>query len=216
MPSVNLIPVDVLRTRLRRRRVRFWLIAAGSAWLTASWPVAHEISADHQLRSQQTAVTAISAELHDAQVRCAKNAESLKVLKEQIARAARLRYRRPWTALLSAVADAIPVRVWLSSFSTDPPHPAVLPGAISAGPRKDGEVRSPDPSAAAAGYDNLAGKVGPRRLLLEGQALGLEDIYALVDGLQNLNVFAGVGIRAVSGDVVEEVKVTHFVVECDW
>ncbi len=60
------------------------------------------------------------------------------------------------------------------------------------------------------------GKAGPRRLLLEGQALGLEDIYAFVDAVNDLGIFGNASIRSVRGDVAGGLKVTHFTLECEW
>ena len=137
------------------------------------------------------------------------------MLRQEVARAEKLRYKRLWTDMISVIADAAPERVWLIQLSTDPAKPPV--GSRTAAPLSrrrsaDSNVKTTTP----AGYDTLMGKAGPRRLLLEGQALGLEDIYAFVDAVNDLGIFENASIRSVRGDVAGGLRVTHFTMECEW
>ncbi|MCZ6651709.1 MAG: hypothetical protein O7D91_01595 [Planctomycetota bacterium] len=219
MPSVNLIPHELLLRRCKIRRVRTWLIIGGVTWIFASIPVIRELSAEYQLNSQSTAVAAMSDQLDHAHARRGQSAKRLLMLHQEVARAEKLRYKRLWTDMISVIADAIPERVWLIQLSTDPAKPTVsarttapLSPRRSAGSKVD--------TTTPAGYDTLVGKAGPRRLLLEGQALGLEDIYVFVDAVNDLGIFENASIRSVRGDVAGTgaggLKVTRFILECEW
>jgi len=212
MPSVNLIPHKLLRQRLKIRRVRMWLMIGGATWIFASIPVIRELSAEYQLNSQSTALAAISDQLDHAHARRGQSAKRLLMLRQEVARAEKLRYKRLWTDMISVIADATPQRVWLIQLSTDPAKPPV--SARTTAPLS--LRRSADAKTTPAGYDTLVGKAGPRRLLLEGQALGLEDIYSFVDAVNDLGVFENASIRSVRGDVAGGLRVTHFTMECDW
>ncbi len=212
MPSVNLIPHKLLRQRLKIRRVRMWLMIGGATWIFASIPVIRELSAEYQLNSQSTALAAISDQLDHAHARRGQSAKRLLMLRQEVARAEKLRYKRLWTDMISLIADATPQRVWLIQLSTDPAKPPV--SARTTAPLS--LRRSADAKTTPAGYDTLVGKAGPRRLLLEGQALGLEDIYSFVDAVNDLGVFENASIRSVRGDVAGGLRVTHFTMECDW
>ncbi len=215
MPSVNLIPRELLLQRRKIRRVRVWLMIGGATWIFASVPVVRELSAEYQLNSQSTAVAAISEQLDHAHDRRGQSAKRLQLLRQEVARAEKLRYKRLWTDMISVIADAIPPRVWLIQLSTDPPKPPVnsrttAPLSLRRSADSNADTTTP------AGYDTLVGKAGPRRLLLEGQALGLEDIYAFVDAVNDLGIFGNASIRSVRGDVAGGLKVTHFTMECEW
>ncbi len=215
MPSVNLIPRELLLRRRKIRRVRMWLMIGGATWIFASIPVIRELSAEHQLNSQSTAVAAISDQLDHAHARRRQSAGRLLMLRQEVARAEKLRYKRLWTDMISVIADATPERVWLIQLSTDPAKPPVssrTTAPLSLRRSADSDVNTTTP----AGYDTLMGKAGPRRLLLEGQALGLEDIYAFVDAINDLGIFENASIRSVRSDVAGGLRVTHFVMECDW
>ncbi len=215
MPSVNLIPLELLLKRQKIRRIRLWLMIGGATWVLASVPVVRELSAAYQLSSQRAAVDIIAEQLENAHRRRRQSAERLKLLRQEVARAEKLRYKRLWTAMISVIAESIPEGVWLTRLSTDPPQPQVDPGARS--PLSHRRTKGSDPQAVSdAGYDTLIGKAGPRRLLLEGRALGLEDIYAFVDALNALDIFENASIRAVRSDVSEGIKVTYFTMECEW
>ncbi len=215
MPSVNLIPQKLLLGRHKTRRVRMWLIAGGVTWIFASVPVIRELSAEYQLNAQNTAVAAISDQLDHAHARRRQSAQRLLMLRQEVARAEKLRYKRLWTDMISVIADATPQRVWLIKLSTDPARP---PGsARTAAPLSLRRSADSDVSATTpAGYDTLVGKAGPRRLLVEGQALGLEDIYAFVDAVNDLGIFENASIRSVRGDVAGGLRVTHFTMGCEW
>ncbi len=215
MPSVNLIPRKLLLQRRKIRRVRMWLIIGGATWIFASIPVIRELSAEYQLNSQSTAVAAISDQLDHAHTRRRQSARRLLMLRQEVARAEKLRYKRPWTDMISVIADAIPERVWLIQLSTDPAKPPArsqTTAPLSLRRSAESDVNTTTP----AGYDTLVGKAGPRRLLLEGQALGLEDICAFVDAVNDLGIFENASIRSVRGDVAGGLKVTHFTLECEW
>ncbi len=212
MPSVNLIPHKLLRQRLKIRRVRMWLMIGGATWIFASIPVIRELSAEYQLNSQSTALAAISDQLDHAHARRGQSAKRLLMLRQEVARAEKLRYKRLWTDMISVIADATPQRVWLIQLSTDPAKPPVSARTTTPLSLR----RSADAKTTPAGYDTLVGKAGPRRLLLEGQALGLEDIYSFVDAVNDLGVFENASIRSVRGDVAGGLRVTHFTMECDW
>ena len=137
------------------------------------------------------------------------------MLRQEVARAEKLRYKRLWTDMISVIAGATPERVWLIQLSTDPAKPPVssrTTAPLSLRRSADSDVNTATP----AGYDTLVGKAGPRRLLLEGKALGLEDIYAFVDAVNDLDIFENASIRSVRGDVAGGLKVTHFTMECEW
>ncbi len=215
MPSVNLIPRELLLQRRKIRRVRVWLLIGGATWIFASIPVIRELSAAYQLNSQSTAVAAISDQLDHAHARRGQSARRLLMLRQEVARAEKLRYKRLWTDMITVIADAMPQRVWLIQLSTDPAKPPVgsrTTAPLSLRRSADSNTQTTTP----AGYDTLMGKAGPRRLLLEGQALGLEDIYAFVDTVNDLGIFENASIRSVRGDVAGGIKVTHFTLECDW
>jgi hypothetical protein len=215
MPSVNLIPRELLIRRRKIHRVRLWLMIGGASWIFASIPVIRELSAEYQLNSQSTAVATISEQLDHAHARRGQSATRLLTLRQEVARAEKLRYKRLWTDMISVIAESIPQRVWLLQLSTDPAKPSVslrTTAPLSLRRSADADV---DPTT-PAGYDTLVGKAGPRRLLLEGQALGLEDIYAFVDAVNDLGIFGNASIRSVRGDVAGALKVTHFTMECDW
>ena len=215
MPSVNLLPLKLLLQRRKDRRVRMWLLIGGAIWIFASMPVIRELSAEYQLNSQSTAVAAISDQLDHAHARRRQSAQRLLMLRQEVARAEKLRYKRLWTDMISVIADATPERVWLIQLSTDPAKPPVsvrTTAPLSLRRSADSTVNTTPP----AGYDTLVGKAGPRRLLLEGQALGLEDIYAFVDAVNDLGIFENASIRSVRGDVAGGLRVTHFIMECEW
>ncbi len=215
MPSVNLIPRELLLRRRNVRRVRMWLLIGGATWIFASIPVIRELSAEYQLNSQNTAVGAISDQLDHAHARRRQSARRLLMLRQEVARAEKLRYKRLWTDMISVIADATPERVWLIQLSTDPAKPpgsARTTAPLSLRRSADSDVET----TTTAGYDTLVGKAGPRRLLLEGQALGLEDIYAFVDAVNELGIFENASIRSVRGDVAAGLRVTHFTMECEW
>ena len=215
MPSVNLIPRQLLLQRRKTRRVRMWLMIGGATWIFASIPVIRELSAEYQLNSQSTAVAAISDQLDHAHARRRKSASRLLTLRQEVARAEKLRYKRLWTDMISVIAEATPERVWLIQLSTDPAKPSAssrTTAPLSLRRSADSDVETTTP----AGYDTLMGKAGPRRLLLEGQALGLDDIYAFVDTVNDLGIFENASIRSVRGDVAGGLKVTHFTMECEW
>ncbi|MCH8878793.1 MAG: hypothetical protein IID34_02790 [Planctomycetes bacterium] len=215
MPSVNLIPHELLLRRCKIRRVRMWLIIGGVTWIFASIPVIRELSAEYQLNSQSTAVAAMSDQLDHAHARRGQSAKRLLMLHQEVARAEKLRYKRLWTDMISVIADAIPERVWLIQLSTDPAKPPVSARTTAPlSPRRSAGSKAA--TTTPAGYDTLVGKAGPRRLLLEGQALGLEDIYALVDAVNDLGIFKNASIRSVRSDVAGGLKVTHFILECEW
>ncbi len=215
MPSVNLIPRALLLQRRKIRRVRMWLIIGGATWIFASIPVIRELSAEYQLNAQSTAVAAMSDQLDHAHSRRRQSARRLLMLRQEVARAEKLRYKRLWTDMISVIADAIPDRVWLIQLSTDPAKPTA--GSRTTAPLSLRRSADSDANTATpAGYDTLVGKAGPRRLLLEGQALGLEDIYAFVDAVNDLGIFENASIRSVRGDVAGGLKVTHFTLECEW
>lgn len=215
MPSVNLIPAEYLLGRRKQRRVRMWLIAGGMAWIFATIPVVREFSAEFQLSTQRAAAATISEQVHTARSRRGESATRLTLLHQEIARAQKLRYKRLWTAMISVIAEAVPNRVWLTKLATDPHKPAVASGATSVLSHRRSSDAS-DVAASSGGYEKLIGKSGPRRLILEGQALGLEDIYGFVDALNELNVFANASIRSVRGDQNQGIKVTRFTLECEW
>ena len=125
MPSVNLIPRKLLLQRGKIRRVRMWLMIGGACWIFASIPVIRELSAEYQLNSQSTALTAISDQLDHAHARRGQSAKRLLMLRQEVARADKLRYKRLWTDMISVIADATPQRVWLIQLSTDPAKPPV-------------------------------------------------------------------------------------------
>ncbi len=215
MPSVNLIPRELLLQRRKVRRVRMWLLIGGATWIFASIPVIRELSAEYQLNSQSTAVAAISDQLDHAHARRRQSARRLLMLRQEVARAEKLRYKRLWTDMISVIADATPERVWLIQLSTEPAKPPVssrTTAPLSLRRSADSDVKTTTP----VGYDTLVGKAGPRRLLLEGQALGLEDIYAFVDAINALGIFENASIRSVRGDVAAGLRVTHFTMECEW
>ena len=215
MPSVNLIPRALLLQRRTVRRVRMWLLIGGATWIFASSPVIRELAAEYQLNSQSMAVAAISDQLDHAHARRGQSATRLRMLRQEVARAEKLRYKRLWTNMISVIAGAMPERVWLIQLSTDPAKPPAnsrRTAPLSLRRSADSDVETATP----AGYDTLVGKAGPRRLLLEGQALGLEDIYAFVDAINDLGIFDNASIRSVRGDVASGLKVTHFTMECDW
>ncbi len=214
MPSVNLIPRELLLRRRKIRRVRMWLLIGGATWIFASIPVIRELSAEYQLNSQSTAVAAISDQLDHAHARRRQSAGRLLVLRQEVARAEKLRYKRLWTDMISIIADATPERVWLTQLSTDPAKPPV--SSRTTAPLSLRRSADSDVKTTTAGYDTLVGKAGPRRLLLEGQALGLEDIYAFVDAVNDLGIFENASIRSVRGDVAGGLRVTHFTMECEW
>lgn len=214
MPSVNLIPRELLLRRRKIRRVRIWLLIGGATWIFASIPVIRELSAEYQLNSQSTAVAAISDQLDHAHARRRQSAGRLLVLRQEVARAEKLRYKRLWTDMISIIADATPERVWLIQLSTDPAKPPV--SSRTTAPLSLRHSADSDVKTTTAGYDTLVGKAGPRRLLLEGQALGLEDIYAFVDAVNDLGIFENASIRSVRGDVAGGLRVTHFTMECEW
>ncbi len=214
MPSVNLIPRELLLRRRKVRRVRLWLMIGGATWIFASIPVIRELSAEYQLNSQSTALAAISDQLDHAHARRGQSAKRLLMLRQEVARADKLRYKRLWTDMISVIADATPERVWLIQLSTDPAKPLV--SARTTAPLSLRRSADADAKTTPAGYDTLVGKAGPRRLLLEGQALGLEDIYSFVDAVNDLGVFENASIRSVRGDVAGGLRVTHFTMECEW
>lgn len=214
MPSVNLIPRELLLRRRKIRRVRIWLLIGGATWIFASIPVIRELSAEYQLNSQSTAVAAISDQLDHAHARRRQSARRLLMLRQEVARAEKLRYKRLWTDMISIIADATPERVWLIQLSTDPAKPPV--SSRTTAPLSLRRSADSDVKTTTAGYDTLVGKAGPRRLLLEGQALGLEDIYAFVDAVNDLGIFENASIRSVRSDVAGGLRVTHFTMECEW
>ncbi|MCH8912148.1 MAG: hypothetical protein IIA33_01135, partial [Planctomycetes bacterium] len=126
MPSVNLIPHELLLRRCKIRRVRMWLMIGGATWIFASIPVIRELSAEYQLNSQSTAVAAMSDQLDHAHARRGQSAKRLLMLRQEVARAEKLRYKRLWTDMISVIANAIPERVWLIQLSTDPDKPPVI------------------------------------------------------------------------------------------
>ncbi len=91
MPSVNLIPRELLLQRRKVRRVRMWLLIGGATWIFASIPVIRELSAEYQLNSQSTAVAAISDQLDHAHARRRQSAGRLLMLRQEVARAEKLR-----------------------------------------------------------------------------------------------------------------------------
>ncbi len=214
MTSVNLIPRELLLRRHKIRRVRLWLMIGGATWIFASIPVIRELAAEYQLNSQSTAVAAISDQLDHAHARRGQSSRRLLMLRQEVARAERLRYKRLWTDMIAVIAEAMPDRVWLIQLSTDPAKPPG--GSRSTAPLSLRRSADSDTKTSPAGYDTLVGKAGPRRLLLEGRALGLEDIYAFVDAVNDLSIFENASIRSVRGDVAGGLKVTHFTMECDW
>lgn len=215
MPSVNLIPAEYLLRRRKQGRIRMWLIAGGVAWIFATIPVVREFSAEFQLSTQRAAAATISEQVRTARSRRGESATRLKLLHQEIARAQKLRYKRLWTAMISIIAEAVPDRVWLTRLATDPKEPAVTSGVTSVLSRHRSHEAS-GVAASSVGYERLIGKSGPRRLILQGQALGLEDIYGFVDALNDLQIFENASIRSVRGDQNEGIPVTRFTLECEW
>lgn len=159
MPSVNLIPHELLLRRCKIRRVRTWLIIGGVTWIFASIPVIRELSAEYQLNSQSTAVAAMSDQLDHAHARRGQSAKRLLMLHQEVARAEKLRYKRLWTDMISVIADAIPERVWLIQLSTDPAKPPVSARTTAPlSPRRS--AGSKVATTTPAGYDTLVGKAG--------------------------------------------------------
>lgn len=215
MPSVNLIPAEYLFRRRKQGRIRMWLIAGGVAWIFATIPVVREFSAEFQLSTQRAAAATISEQVRTARSRRGESATRLKLLHQEIARAQKLRYKRLWTAMISIIAEAVPDRVWLTRLATDPKEPAVTSGVTSVLSHRRSHEAS-GVAASSVGYERLIGKSGPRRLILQGQALGLEDIYGFVDALNDLQIFENASIRSVRGDQNEGIPVTRFTLECEW
>ena len=215
MASVNLIPREILLEHRKVRRIRVWLVIGGAAWILASIPVVRELSAEYQLSSHRAAAVTIAEQVDHARHRRKQSAQRLKLLREEVARAEKLRYKRRWTAMISVIALSAPQDVWLTEFATDPSRPAVVSGSTPPLPQRRLKDSLLQP-ATQAGYETLIGKAGPRRLLLEGRALGLEEIYSFVDAINALEVFKDASIREVRGDVVEGLKVTRFTLECEW
>ena len=56
MPRVNLIPIETLHQRIKTRRIRWWGTAVAVTWGLALVPLAIELNASYQLKSQKTAL----------------------------------------------------------------------------------------------------------------------------------------------------------------
>lgn len=220
MPSVNLIPSHVLSERYSHSRKRRWLIVGAAVWALATVPVVREFSARYRINSQREAVSVASVELQRAQLRSQQSGRRLRLLRQEVARAEKLRYKRSWTSMISTLADVRPNDVWLTGLSTDPPEPQVTARTMGSltlsAVVHDSPQQVSAESSAEGTYDTLLGKTGPRRLLLHGRAMGLEDIYAYVDALNELGIFRNASLRSVRGDVEEKVKVTGFTLEFEW
>ncbi len=210
MPSVNLIPVDLRVRRQKRRCIQRWTMASLVVWLIAAVPIIRELSAQFHLSAQRQGVDEINHMLATAQVHSDRSVKRLELLRAEIARAQQLRYKRKWSLMWAAIESVMPKTVWLTLCRTDPAKPAVSSSSMSPIAYKQAE------GAAQAQHEDLVGKSGSRRLLLEGQATGLEEIYVLVGALNGLGIFEGASLRAVREDAVEGVNVTRFEVECHW
>ena len=81
------------------------------------------------------------------------------MLRQEVARAEKLRYKRLWTNMISVIAGAMPERVWLIQLSTDPANPPAnsrRPAPVPLRPSADSHVeaatpKGPHPPAAPAG-----------------------------------------------------------------
>ena len=220
MPKVNLIPPEWLHRRIQRRRLRYWSVATLVVWVAALVPFGIEIRAKFQLSSQRTAVSDASQQLESAKKDAEKSKQQLATLRQEITRAEKLRFKRHWTSLWYAVTQALPHNVWLTVFSTEPAKPQVGTGVMSpvlSSLSKSGETPTDKvPSAVSVAFHELIGKSGPQGLVLEGQAMGLEEIYVFVKNLNQLGLFNNASLNSVTAGEVEGSKVTNFKIYCEW
>jgi Tfp pilus assembly protein PilN len=207
MPSVNLIPAEVLEQRARRERCRLWALAALLAWSLVLIPVIREYQAANQLLSQREQMDQIRRRLDVSRRQTDEAAARLAGLDDDLELARRLRDKRPWSGLLAAMTAVQPHGVWLAALTTV----RVLNTEASAEARPEGSPA--DRSKLPA---QTPGRLGPRKIIVQGQARKLEDLIAFETALRELGLFKDVHRGGVGDARVQEVKIMGFSLECSW
>lgn len=216
MASVNLIPKTILLQRLHKRRLRFWGISFAISAMTAIVPLARELTANYQLSSQRQAMDAASEALQASKQKRDESVNKLSALKREIARAEKLRFKRSWASLLTVVSRELPDGAWIISFATEPARPTVTGSHLSPLARQRLISSRNAAENAEEDYSGLIGKGGPSKLLVEGQALGIEEIFVFVAAVHGLGIFENAVLKSVDEGELEGLPINHFKLECEW
>ncbi len=195
MPSINLIPPEMLNHRRRARRGRRWLLGIGVAYTLALVPWLREEQAKAHLAESQAVMGALDLSLAEMRGAARDSQGRLVSLESEWQRAQQLRAKRTWSSVMDLVIKALPADVWLETVSTDP--------AV------------PQPTAANK-TEGLIGRDGPRRLVLAGYATQIEALFAFERALRTVDEFKIIHLAAVQEATVNGVQVTRFTAECAW
>jgi Tfp pilus assembly protein PilN len=205
MVGVNLIPVSVRLSQVRRRHVRRWAVSVavgvalvgvslGMDWLRRA--EAAGLCADNE--RLQSELEAIRADLKSVS---AQAAETLL----RIERAKALRSKRAWSGMIAMIASCMPPQSWLTSIATDPATPPA------------GTGRSQDRGKTEAEKGQQAVTIdAPRRLRISGYAPDAADPHEFVTKLKATELFTVVALEQSQREPVSDGWYIRFELVCEW
>ena len=209
MISINLIPEETCRARVRRTRMRAWTLALVIAVGALGIPLGMDWFQRAQVDELQAERQRLQGELQQLHAEQRTVSDQAVRLQSQLERARALRSKREWSALFSLVAASLPSDAWLTTISTDPPIPM-------RGQSRSAQVKSESETPADSGGAQIITIDAPRKLRLTGYAAGYGQLYEFMGGLKQSGAFAEVvQVRAGIQPVLMDSAVA-FEVLCTW
>lgn len=207
IPTINMIPSDVLDARLRRRHLIRWgmaiIILAAALCVPLVLDVVHRARAS-VLRDESNQ---LFTRLEHARAKIRTTTAEAANLLGRIERADALRAKRPWVSVFALIASCVPDRVWLSYIATDP-------ATASGGPQLP--LVAPTPGAKMGERNKTITLDVPRQLRLRGYADDHEQPYVFVTRLKESGAFDRVMlVRSVNESVLDGSAVA-FELVCEW
>lgn len=208
MIGVNLIPEQQRYARVRRRHLTRWIVVAAVLAGCGAVPLTMGLADAAAAVSLRSETKANQSRLEAARKHLVEVTARMTEVRAQIERAAALRGKRPWSALIAMIGRVMPADVWLTGWQTDPAQPGAGTGFALG--QRPGET-----AATRIVID------APRTLIMTGYAGSQDSLYQLMSGLKATGVLTRVTLRStVRCEMFQgrpiDFDLFRFELECGW
>jgi Tfp pilus assembly protein PilN len=206
MIAINLIPGPIQVARVRRIRVRRWLMAVGASVVAVLIPFASDQAQQAHQRRLSSEQAELMNKLEVLRVEVKRLSTDAQMALLQLERAAALRSKRAWSGMLELIATTLPPDCWLSAVATEPAMPPSV-----AGGRVVSSVGPPGTKPAAS-----VPIESPRKLKLTGHSVDPASPHTFARRLREQGVFSHVSVMQGAKESAMDGQYFRFQLECEW